>query len=90
MCHLSNKDRKVGDKRMFNIRFDKLYKDVDSASKALSTLDKLFGAKAHQVKSSRFLRKYNNPDLFYLDKSAGILPINSYIDNTGKVYQVEY
>ena len=73
---------------MFNIRFDKLYKDVDSANKALSTLDIISRVTPTKIKSSRYIHKYSNPDMFYMDKTAGILPANSYITDSGKVYQI--
>ena len=73
---------------MFNIRFDKLYKDVDSANNALSTLDIISRVTPTKIKSSRYLRKYSNPDMFYMDKTAGIIPANSYITDSGKVYQI--
>ena len=88
MCHLNNKDGKRGDKRMLISKYDKLYKDVDSADKALSTLDIICGATPRKVKRSHFIRKYSNPDMFYMDKTAGILPANPYITDSGKVYQI--
>ena len=88
MCHLNNKDGKRGDKRMLISKYDKLYKDVDSADKALSTLDIICGATPRKVKRSHFIRKYSNPDMFYMDKTAGLMPLNSYITDSGKVYQI--
>ena len=73
---------------MFTNRFDNLYKNSESANKALSVLDIVSGAKTQPVKNLRHLRRYSNPDLFYLDKTAGIMPLNSYIDGSGHVYYV--
>lgn len=73
---------------MFVTKYDKIYQNRESANNALSPIDKLFGAKIHQIRNSKFIRKYTNPDLFHLDKSIGIVPINSYIDSNGRVYQI--
>ena len=73
---------------MFTTEYDKIYQNRESASNALSPIDKLFGAKIQQIRNSKFIRKYTNPDLFHLDKSIGIVPINSYIDSNGRVYQI--
>ena len=70
-------------------KFDKLYQSKESANNALYCFDIISGVSPTKIKNSRYLRKYINPDLFYMDKSAGIIPSNSYIDESGNVYCVE-
>ena len=70
-------------------KFDKIYQNKESAQNALSCFNLISGAKPLHIKDSRYLRRYVNPDLFYMDKSVGIVPHNSYIDESGNVYCIE-
>ena len=88
MCQLNNKDGKVGENNLMISKYDKLYKDIESANNALSIFDLLSGIEASQVENPRYIRRYSNPDMFYMDKTAGLMPLNSYITDSGKVYQI--
>lgn len=53
-----------------------------------SYIDKLFGIVPYPVYTKKFIKHYENPDMFYLDKTAGIMPKGSLIDESGNVYLI--
>ena len=54
-----------------------------------SIIDKINDINISNCNIIKFIRHYDNPDMFYLDKTAGIMPKESLIDESGNVYLVE-
>ena len=53
-----------------------------------SIIDKINDIDISNCNIVKFIRHYDNPDMFYLDKTAGIMPKGSLIDESGNVYLV--
>ena len=54
-----------------------------------SIIDKINDINVSNCNIVKFIRHYDNPDMFYLDKTAGIMSKGSLIDESGNVYLVE-
>ena len=54
-----------------------------------SIIDKINDIAVWDINIINFIRHYDNPDMFYIDKTAGIMPKESLIDESGNVYLVE-
>ena len=64
---------------------DRLFHEGTIKQFIFDKLNNIDVSKCHLIK---FIRHYDNPDMFYLDKTAGIIPKDSLIDESGNVYLV--